>query len=159
MKTVLIALDYSPTAQEIAQMGYSVAQSICADVVLVHIILDLSHYAPCYLALGTLQLDSVDYVKDASLAFLDRIKDTLGDETIQLCVGEGDCADSILMFAQNKHVDFIVIGTHSHSWFENSLMGSVTKSVLRQSTIPLLIIPTKKTKENGNKPNLSYRIN
>jgi len=40
--------------------------------------------------------------------------------------------------------DFIVLGSHSRKWLENIVMGSVTENVLRKTSIPLLIIPTKK---------------
>jgi len=36
------------------------------------------------------------------------------------------------------------MGSHSQKWLENIIMGSVTKEVLRKTTIPLFIIPTKK---------------
>jgi nucleotide-binding universal stress UspA family protein len=44
------------------------------------------------------------------------------------------------------HADMIILGSHSQKWLENIVMGSVTEEVLRQSTIPLFIIPTKSRK-------------
>jgi nucleotide-binding universal stress UspA family protein len=40
--------------------------------------------------------------------------------------------------------DVIVIGSHSRKWLENIVMGSVTEKVLHHTSIPLLIVPTKK---------------
>jgi len=40
-------------------------------------------------------------------------------------------------------VDCIVMGSHSQKWLENIIIGSVTQEVLRKTTIPLFIIPTK----------------
>ena len=37
-KKVLIALDYNPTAQKVAEVGYSIANAIGADCLLVHIL-------------------------------------------------------------------------------------------------------------------------
>ncbi|TFH50172.1 MAG: universal stress protein, partial [Bacteroidia bacterium] len=35
-------------------------------------------------------------------------------------------------------------GSHSRKWLENIVMGSVSEKVLRSTSIPLFIIPTKK---------------
>jgi nucleotide-binding universal stress UspA family protein len=80
-----------------------------------------------------------------TLHFLDKFKLHLGDETIKTIVEEGDFATTILKTAKSIHADVIVMGSHSKKWLENIIMGSVTGDVLRQTTIPLFIVPTKKT--------------
>ena len=77
---------------------------------------------------------------------MDKTRIHLGDKAIQTVVEEGDFADSIIKIAKKLHADMIILGSHSQKWLENIVMGSVTKEVLRQSEIPLLIIPTKKRK-------------
>jgi nucleotide-binding universal stress UspA family protein len=57
---------------------------------------------------------------------------------------EGDFAGSILKTAKDLHTDVIVLGSHSRKWLENIVMGSVTADILRQTSIPLFIVPTKK---------------
>jgi len=44
------------------------------------------------------------------------------------------------------HEDIIVMGSHSRRWFDEILMGSVTETVLHNTSVPLFIIPTKKQK-------------
>jgi len=153
---VLIALDYNPTAQKVAEVGFSMAKSMNAEVILLHVITDpvfysTSGYSPImgfngYIDMSPMQLDSVDGLKNASLQYLDKSKQHLGDKTIQTIVKEGDFADSILETARELHADIIVVGSHSRKWLENILMGSVTEKVLHNSKIPLLIVPTKKEK-------------
>ena len=151
---VLIALDYNPTAQKVAEVGFSVAKSMNAEVILLHVITDPVLYAtsgyspimgfPGFVDVSPLQLDSVDGLKNASLQYLDKSREHLGDKSIQTIVKEGDYADAILETAKELHSDIIVIGSHSRKWLENILMGSVTEKVLHNSKIPLLIVPTKK---------------
>jgi nucleotide-binding universal stress UspA family protein len=153
---VLIALDYNPTAQKVAELGFSMARSMNAEVVLLHVITDpvfysSSEYSPImgftgYTYASEVQPDSVDGLKTASLEYLDKSKKHLGDNTIQTMVKEGDYADSILETAKEVKADIIVIGSHSRRWLENVVMGSVTEKVLHHTSIPLLIIPTKKDK-------------
>ena len=154
MKKVLIALDYNPTAQKVAEVGFSMAKSMKAEVILLHVISDPMYYSSTeyspimgftgYLDMGALQLDSVDGLKKASQHFLDKSKQHLGDKSILTLVKEGDFADSILDTAKELNADVIVIGSHSRKWLENILMGSVTEKVLHHTSIPLFIVPTKK---------------
>jgi len=156
MKKVLIALDYDPTAQKVAEAGFSMAKSMNADITLLHVITDpvfysTSGYSPImgfngFMDMGPMQLDNVDGLKNASLQYLDKSRKHLGDKTIQTIVKEGDFAESILETAKELHADIIVIGSHSRKWLENIVMGSVTEKVLHNTSIPLLIVPTKKQK-------------
>ena len=45
MKKILIALDYNPTAQKIAETGFSLAKAMNAQVVLLHVIADPVYYS------------------------------------------------------------------------------------------------------------------
>jgi nucleotide-binding universal stress UspA family protein len=154
MKKVLIALDYNPTAQKVAESGFSIAQAMKAEVVLLHVISDPLYYSSVeyspimgfngFMETAQLQLNNVESLKKASKQFLDKSKNHLGDNSIQTLVTEGDFADSILETAKDLKADVIVMGSHSRKWLENIVMGSVTEKVLHHTSIPLFIIPTKK---------------
>ena len=154
VKKVLIALDYNPTAQKVAEVGFSLAKAMNAEIILLHVISDPVYYSSTeyspimgfngFLETGQMQLDSIDGLKQAALHFLDKSRHHLGDKSIQTLVKEGDFAESILKAAKEYHADIIILGSHSRKWLENIVMGSVTEKVLRHTTIPLFIIPTKK---------------
>ncbi|MFZ4739894.1 MAG: universal stress protein [Bacteroidales bacterium] len=146
IKKVLIPLDYDPSSQKVAEKGFALAETMGAEVVLLHVLIDLSHYSLTYMNMGPLQLDTVVELKQASLDFLEKTKLRLGNETIQILVIEGDFAESILTTAKDLNVDVIVMGSHSKSWLGNIVIGSVTEKVFRNITIPLFIIPIKKNK-------------
>ena len=156
MKKVLIALDYNPTAQKIAEVGFSLAKAMKAEVILLHVISDPVYYSSTeyspimgfsgFMETGQLQLDNVDSLKKASLHFLEKSKHHLGDATIQTLVKEGELAESILETAKDLHIDIIVIGSHSRRWLEEILIGRVAEKVLHHTSIPLFIIPTKQKK-------------
>ena len=156
MKKILIALDYDPTAKKVAEVGFDFAKTMGAEVVLLHVISDPVYYSSTdyspimgfsgYLNADPLELNTMEVLQTASLNYLDKTRIHLGDKTIQTVVEEGDFADSIIKTAKKLHTDMIIMGSHSQKWLENIVMGSVTEEVLRQSEIPLLIIPTKKRK-------------
>lgn len=153
IKKVLIALDFNPTAQKVAEVGYTLARAMKAHVDLVHVTVDNAYYfSPEHFPLigysgsmiGTLQVDNANQSKIESEKYLEKIKVHLGDKMVETHVVEGDFADSILKAADDLNTDLIVIGSHSKRWLEEVLMGSVTEKILRDSKIPLFIIPTHK---------------
>ncbi|OFY24921.1 MAG: hypothetical protein A2W98_03845 [Bacteroidetes bacterium GWF2_33_38] len=156
LKKVLIALDYNPTAQKVAESGFSLAKSLGAEVFLLHIVTQPIYYSDQtfspilgfsdYLLTDLLQFETDEDLKKASQHFLDKTKKHLGDNEIQTIVKEGNIAETILKTAKKLKIDIIVIGSHSQRWLENIIMGSETEDVLRLTTIPLFIIPTKKVK-------------
>jgi len=153
-KKVLIALDFDPTARKVAEAGYLLGKSMDAEVTLLHVVADPMHYNAYkhFTVMGfsgyddtvPLIMDSTKELKAESLKFLEKSKHHLADPKIQILVKEGDVAESILETAKKIKADIIILGSHSQKWLENILMGSVAEKVLKLSSIPLFIIPTKK---------------
>lgn len=156
VKKVLIALDYDHTAQKVAEKGFSLAKTLNAKVVLLHVFTDEAYYSTLeyspiigfsgFSGEDFSNLISTEGMTKASNYFLDKIKDHLGDDSVLIMVEEGDFADVILKTAMHIHADVIVMGSHSRRWLEKILMGSVTEKVLHRTSIPLFIIPTRGTK-------------
>jgi nucleotide-binding universal stress UspA family protein len=154
MKKILIALDYYPSAQKVAEQGYELAKSMNAAVYLLHVISDPSYYSTAdyspimgfsgYVNNDPTQLDTIEILKRASLEFLEKTKLHLGDSAIQTLVYEGDVAEVIVQSVKKTHADILVMGSHSRKWFENIVLGSVSEEVLRHTTIPLYFIPTRR---------------
>lgn len=154
IKKVLIALDYDPTSQKVAEFGFALAKSLRSEIIMLHVISEPQNYtSPNHIKImgfaGHVDVDvtesgSVEGLKNASHDFLDKLKKHLGDESIKTIVEEGIYAESILKIANINSVDIIIMGSHSKNWIENIIMGSVTEKVLNHTTIPLFIIPTKK---------------
>lgn len=154
MKKVLISLDYDPSAQKIAEAGFSFAQNMRAEITLLHVLTDPKDYklTKHITVMGFAgDLDTNEKLSEKTLEpkklsqqFLEKSKLYLGDNRIQTLLDEGDCAEAILKAAYKISADVIVMGSHSKKWFENTTMGSVTEKVLQNTTIPVLIIPTKK---------------
>ena len=157
MNKVLIALDFDPSAQKVAETGYSLARSMKAEVTLLHVMGGLNYYTSLefspimgysgFSSATTTNMIDVDKIRDASQNYLEESKKHLGDETIQILVADGDIAEEILRTASEINADLIVVGTHSRRGIEKILMGSVAEKVFHKTSIPLFIIPTKKFEE------------
>lgn len=159
MKKVLIAIDYDPSAQQVAETGYKLGKAINADIILLHVIMDSVYYSSLqyspvmgfggFISDTVPVLESVELVKAAN-GFLERTRTHLGDEKVQIITTEGETtASSILKVAKEIEVDMIVMGSHSRSGLDRILMGSVTEKVLRHSTVPLFLIPNRKQEEQA----------
>jgi nucleotide-binding universal stress UspA family protein len=75
---------------------------------------------------------------------LDKTKQHLGDVEIKTEVVLGSAADAILKVVQKNKIDLLVVGSHSHRWMDDVFLGNVTKEILRESNVPVLVIPSKK---------------
>jgi nucleotide-binding universal stress UspA family protein len=154
VKKIIIALDFDPTAQKVAEVGFSLAKAMCAEITLLHVITTPLYYSSTgnisimgfttNPELNMLQIDTTDSLKKSAQLFLDKSKQHLDDETIQTLVVEGDFAEAILAAAKSIRADIIVLGSHSQRWLESIIMGSVTEKVMRLSKLPIFIIPTRK---------------
>ncbi len=154
MKKILIALDYDPTALKVAEKGYLLGKTMKAEVILLHVISDPDYYSSLeyspimgfndFTGINAFQLETPHGLRKAAEHFLEKTKRHLNDETIQTIVKDGDIAESILSVAKKTNADLIVVGSHSRKWLEKILMGSVAEEVLKESKIPLFIVPTKK---------------
>jgi nucleotide-binding universal stress UspA family protein len=145
VKKVLIAMDYDETSKKVAEEGFSIATAMNAETILLHVVSADSVYYSAYTYMFEFQVEVLNDLKVSTQIFLDKVKKHLGDQSIQTVLKEGDIADNILKTAKELDVDMIVIGSHSRKWLETIFLGSQAQSVLERTSLPLLIIPTKKS--------------
>lgn len=154
MKNILIALDHDAKAQKVAEIGCSFGDNTNTVITLLHVVADPSYdkmtvYDPTlifgsYTNLNLRGPDSLHKLKKTSMDFLEKAKHQLGNTQIKTLVKEGSIAETIQSVAKELNADTIVMGSHSKRWLEDILMGSITEYVLHRTSIPLLIVPTKK---------------
>lgn len=153
---ILIAIDFDPTAQIVAEQGFALAKSMNSEITLLHVTSDSIAYNSLehVTVMGfvgnfetepsSLQFDLAENIKKVAQQYLNKTKQHLGDKAIKTIVKDGDTADTIIEVANDVKADIIVLGSHSKKWLENIIMGSVSEKVLHLSTTPLFIVPTKK---------------
>ena len=66
-----------------------------------------------------------------------------GTEKVRVsgCMKSDRAIPGILGFAQSENADLLVVGTHRPGRVERALLGSVSDAIVRQSKIPVLVIP------------------
>jgi nucleotide-binding universal stress UspA family protein len=150
MKKILIALDYNPSAENVAEAGYMIAKAMHAEVTIIHVMTEPAYYAMEYSPImgyqggyteGTIAVGK-DIKKEAE-NFLAATVLHLGDSNIKTKVLDGETTGSILKFSEDWNADLIVMGSHSHHGLERLFESDTAAHVLKHSKIPLLAIPTE----------------
>lgn len=151
MKKVLIAIDYNPCAQKIAETGFEYAREMHAQVCIVHAIADVSYYSMEYspvmgfegFSLDGAFKDMKEQEKEAK-RFLAAVVRHLGGSYIETRVLDGKTSEAILEFSKEWGANLLVIGAENHNGFEKAIMGNVVAKIVKHTEIPLLIVPTDK---------------
>lgn len=152
MKNILIALDYNPSAQTIAENGYALASTLNAQVTLLHVLADYTYYSSLnyspimgfnsFINSDFTQMEGSEALASAAEDFLIKTRSHLGNENIKVLTRDGSTAEQILTTAKEINADIIVLGKYNKSAIEKVMLGSITEHLLNKSTIPLFIIPT-----------------
>jgi len=153
MEKVLIALDYNANAQQVAEKAFQLATAMNAEVVLLHVMAEINYYSSYeyspvmgfnnFSTPEVMVPDTMEEIRKAVEAFLDKTRLELGGNNIQTLVTDGEPASAIIDAAINAQADIIALGSHSRRGLDKILMGSVAERVLHHSKIPLFIIPFK----------------
>ncbi len=57
---------------------------------------------------------------------------------------QGETVKAVIQQAEKLRVDMIVIGSHEHGALYHFLLGDVSQGILRQSGIPVLVMPIRR---------------
>ena len=82
-------------------------------------------------------------IKEVLEAFSEEAKADAKDQTFvtdETLIKTGAPAEIIVQTAKEQNCDLIVMGTHGHGTFADVFVGSTAKWVIRQSSIPVLVI-------------------
>ncbi|HZH69405.1 MAG TPA: universal stress protein [Flavobacteriaceae bacterium] len=154
MKKVLIALDYNPVAEQIAEVGYDLAKKLNCEVCLIHVVADLSYYEISYSEfMGYVPVlpnfeafQKKEALRKIGNEMMKHAAEHLKDSNVKTHVAQGNTADAILDYANEWNADLIVMGTHSHSTLEKIFLGSVAANLIERTKVPVYLVPVKRKK-------------
>lgn len=152
MKKVLIAIDYNPSSQKVAESGYELAKLMGAEVCLIHVMSEMAHYGmryPTFMGYegydpGAVDVAMINEMQKVTEDYLNSVARHLNDSEVITHLSEGDAANVLLEYSRQWNADLLVMGTHSHSALEKLLMGTVASKVLEKTSIPVYMVPVKK---------------
>ncbi|CAM3050302.1 universal stress protein [Legionella steigerwaltii] len=148
-QNILVALDDSDTSMRAFHEAIELSKVHQAKLRIVHITNEF--YAP-YVGTG------VDYEKlEASFKeygqkFLSKMQTIAREhhadcdvQLLEINSAQEKVADKIIAAAKNWPADLVVIGTHGRRGFQHLLLGSVAEGVIRNASMPVLLIRGKQS--------------
>ncbi|TQD40249.1 universal stress protein [Haloflavibacter putidus] len=150
MQRVLIAIDYHPSSEKVAEAGYELAKKMNAEVCLLHVFTETKYYGvefPTFLGYDSynvaLNMEMQSEIKKVAENYVEEAAKHLG-KNIQTQLKVGETAEEILKYSKEWKADLVVMGTHSRSTLEKLFMGTEATKVLENTTIPVFMVPVKK---------------
>lgn len=144
-KRILIVADDSPSEIKAVRYGFDLADQLDAKVALVGVIdpgLEEGNVDA-----GVFPDQARAEAKKQMQVFLHQlVKDFDGKTGTEVFAPEGAIHDIILQMAREWKADLIIAGTHGRKGLNRLLMGSMAEGILRDSPVPLFIVPMDKGK-------------
>lgn len=126
-KTILIALDGTPEAEEIVPTARALAHARYAELVLVRV-------TPDYHTTAAENTTARQYLDDVIR------RHNLGRLRVRTELRYGDVAEQLVAAAREANADLIAVATHGRHGLARAWFGSVTEGVLAASPVPVLAL-------------------
>jgi nucleotide-binding universal stress UspA family protein len=139
-KKILIALDGSPSAENVLPYARALAKRLALPVDLLEVIdiVEMARSVPAAEGLFINQLAADDARRSG--AYLDAIAQSFAGVPVHCLVKQGHAADIIVETAADDKDTLIMMATHGRSGLNRFLLGSVAEKVLRGVANPLLLV-------------------
>lgn len=138
IKKILVPTDFSEVAKSALKVATTIAGKANAEIHLLNVV-----HVPVidpYTPAETINTIKEEEEKSAQQE-LAKLALELGNNTAQIHVKLGFAVDEIVHFAEENHIDLIVMGTTGSSGVEETLLGSNASGVVGHSKIPVMCIP------------------
>ncbi|BBF87801.1 universal stress protein UspA and related nucleotide-binding proteins [Aquitalea magnusonii] len=143
---IVIAVDGSKTAEKALDEAIRIAKIASSAISLVHVASLRDMAIEGVGALDTHQLHDLAFRQARDL--LDKAQKRAINEGVsrvdchiaESWEGGKDMADALIRFADSRHAELIVIGTHGRTGLAHLLLGSFAENVMRKTHCPLLVV-------------------
>lgn len=151
---ILYATDLSENARYAFSYAADLAQKYSAQITIISVLETLGSNSETRLKdmLGTEKWEQLksEHTKSSVEKIKERVSDYCKemDNQIDSCsqrvddirVPQGVPHVEILKTAKNIEADIIIVGTHGHNVFQDSLLGTTARRIVKDSQIPVLVI-------------------
>lgn len=137
---ILITVDDGPSAEKVASEGFRLCKQLNAEIALLSIVDSVILVTNGAITPREMTDMTKNDFKKSHRLLIDKI---FKDYKVWTFIEEGTPYEKILKVAEEWQADLIVLGTHGRTGLSHLLMGSVAEKVIRHSTKPLFIVPSK----------------
>jgi nucleotide-binding universal stress UspA family protein len=133
-RNILVAVDGSPDSAAALRHAATLARDQNARLT----VLTVVPRAPTPVGAGVgAPPDLTELHEEIVREALDALPD---DVSVTTRIERGDIGGAILRVAAEADQDLVVMGSHGHSRVRRALLGSVSERVLREATVPVLLM-------------------
>ncbi|HEX9979924.1 MAG TPA: universal stress protein [Flavobacterium sp.] len=140
MKRILVPTDFSQHAEYALKVAAQIARNNNSEIILLHM-LELPSQGGDALTGGN-EIPEIMYFKNRAIKKLEDLMDVdyLDGINVSEIIQFQKAFEGILAISRKNYVDFIVMGSHGASGFQEMFIGSNTEKVVRSSDVPVLVI-------------------
>lgn len=140
MKKILVPTDFSIHATNALKVAAQIAKKNQGEIILLHM-LELPSQGGDAITGGS-NIPEIMFFKNAALRKLEELTeaDYLKGIEVSYSVLFEKAFDGILQVSKKNNVDFIVMGSHGATGFQEMFIGSNTEKVVRTAEVPVLVI-------------------
>jgi len=140
MRRILVPTDFSKHAEYALRVAAQIARANDAEIILLHM-LELPHQGTDAIGAGS-DIPEIMFFKNKAISNLDNLMDVdyLSGINVSKIIQFEKAFDGIISVSKKNNVDFIVMGSHGASGFQELFIGSNTEKVVRTSDVPVLVI-------------------
>lgn len=152
MKKILVAVDGSQSAQKAARKAAEIAESLKAEVTLIHVYTETAQIpvnqfneVASYLSAETLEnvmQQQEDTIKEKRQRILDQDAEFFEEKGInpEKILVHGDPADEVCDYAEENDFDLIIVADKGHGKVERFLLGSISDKIVRHSKKTVMVV-------------------
>jgi len=144
MKTILVAIDFSPITPRVIEQAARLAEAFSAALWLLHVAAPEPDFVGYQAGPETVREQVAHDLRGEHRRGQDestRLRQR-GIDATALQV-QGPTTETILREAERLRADVIVVGSHGHGVVHRALLGSVSEGVLHGARCPVLILPSR----------------
>ena len=141
MKKILVGCDFSRASEKAFQIGLSLAQEFESELHLIHIIAP-----PVYTDLVASASVDAEFQDLLQKRLTEKLDQMIPQEAHSWCnvktsLLDGYPFEEINRYADNHHIDLLLMGIRGRGLVETMLVGSTTDRVIRNAPCPVLCVP------------------
>lgn len=148
MKTLLVALDFSDAAQNVSHVAVSLARQLGAKLNFIHVVEPIMTTVPIGAAMDVIEvapaIQPLENLESQTQQLTSRVASIAQGVEFTVQVISGMAVDEILEQAKTVGADFIILGSHGRGAIYHLFAGSVVTAVLKQATVPVIVVPIGK---------------
>jgi len=136
---ILVAIDGSESALNAANCAIKLAKQVHATLEIIYVV----RYSIGNITAGIMPFEIEDDEKEKAIKIIQKIK--INNPTIKITDFEtiGLPLPEIIKLTEDWDAELIIIGHHTHNFFEKLFTSSVESNLLDNLHIPIMIIPKK----------------